>query len=314
MDKITAWMQETGWGDWQIERASEDASFRCYFRLSKDGATAILMDASLEKEALKPFLDVTHRLLNAGVYAPKIFEESPELGYLIIEDFGSTHYLDLLDETNFQSLYEKAIDEIVTMQQADPEGLPLYDKAFLRFEMELMNEWFLGKYLDLELTPGQHAMVDRTLEAIADTVLEQPQGLFVHRDYHSRNMLLVPDGRLGVIDYQDAMNGALTYDLVSLLKDCYIRFERKEIEALALAFRDKKGLDVDNETFLRWFDFMGLQRHIKVLGVFARLFLRDGKNGYLKDLPLTLQYAVEAAERYEATRELAELLKEVKLP
>lgn len=314
MDKIITWMQETGWGDWQIEKASEDASFRQYFRLEREGKSVILMDASLEKEALGPFLDVTHRLLNAGVHAPKIYEESREHGYLIIEDFGSTHYLDLLDESNFQALYAKAIDEIVTIQQSNPEGLPLYDKAFLLFEMELMNEWFLDKYLELDLTAEQKAMIDRTLDAIADAVLEQPQELFVHRDYHSRNMLLTPDDRLGVIDYQDAMNGALTYDLVSLLKDCYIRFDRKEIEALALSFRDKKGLKIDDATFLRWFDFMGMQRHIKVLGVFARLYLRDGKDGYLNDLPLTLEYAIEAAERYEETRQLAELLKKVRLP
>ena len=127
-------------------------------------------------------------------------------------------------------------------------------------------------------------------------------------------MLLTPEGRLGLIDYQDAMNGALTYDLVSLLKDCYIRFEREDIETLALGFRDKKGLEVDDATFLRWFDFMGMQRHIKVLGIFARLYLRDGKTGYLKDLPLTLRYTVEAAERYPETRELAALLKRVRLP
>jgi aminoglycoside/choline kinase family phosphotransferase len=314
MDKIKTWMQETGWDDWQIEPASEDASFRRYFRLSKDDATAILMDASLEKEALKPFLDVTRRLLDADVSAPKILEQSPDLGYLIIEDFGSTHYLDLLNENNFIKLYSKAIDTIVTMQQSDPEGLPLYDKAFLCFEMELMNEWFLEKYLELDLTAEQKAMLNRTLDAISDAVLEQPQELFVHRDYHSRNMLLTQDDRLGIIDYQDAMNGALTYDLVSLLKDCYIRFEREDIEALALSFRDKKGVDADDATFLRWFDFMGLQRHIKVLGVFARLYLRDNKDGYLNDLPLTLRYAIEAAERYDETRELAELLKQVKLP
>lgn len=314
MDKIKAWLHETGWGDWQVEPASEDASFRRYFRLSKDDATAILMDASLEKAALTPFLDVTQRLLDAKVSAPKILEQNSQLGYLIIEDFGSTHYLDLLDESNFTELYSKAIDTIVTMQQSNPKGLPLYDKAFLCFEMELMNEWFLERYLELDLTPEQKAMIDNTLDVIADAVLEQPQEIFVHRDYHSRNMLLTPDDHLGVIDYQDAMNGALTYDLVSLLKDCYIRFEREDIEALALSFRDKKGLSTDDTTFLRWFDFMGLQRHIKVLGVFARLYLRDDKDGYLNDLPLTLQYAIEAAERYEETRELAELLKQVRLP
>ena len=314
MHKIRKWMERAGWGAWHLEKASEDASFRRYFRLSKGGRTAILMDASLEKGALKPFLDVTARLRKAGVNAPELLEEDTEQGYLILEDFGSLHYLDLLNGENFEELYRKAIETIVRMQRSDPSGLPLYDRAFLRFEMELMEEWFLRRYLKLELSAAEEALIDRTLEAIADAVLEQPQGLFVHRDYHSRNMLLTPDGKLGVIDYQDAMSGAVTYDLVSLLKDCYIRFEREEIEKLALMFRDLRGLEADDATFLRWFDMMGLQRHLKVLGIFARLWLRDAKPGYLKDLPLTLRYAVEAAERYEETAELAALLKKVRLP
>ena len=314
MDSVKAWTEAAGWGQWHLEKASEDASFRRYFRLSHAGRTAIVMDASREKEALGPFLDVTARLRSAGVHAPEVLAEDRDKGYLILEDLGSVHYLDLLNAENFRQLYQKAIETIVRMQRSDAAGLPLYDRAFLRFEMELMERWFLRDYLALELSDAAAAMIDRTLDAIADVVLEQPQGLFVHRDYHSRNMLLTPEGELGVIDYQDAMSGALTYDLVSLLKDCYIRFERDAIEALALTFRDLKGLDVDDATFLRWFDFMGLQRHIKVLGIFARLWLRDGKSGYLKDLPLTLQYAIEAAERYPQTAEIAALLKSVRLP
>jgi aminoglycoside/choline kinase family phosphotransferase len=314
MHELKAWLAATGWGEWKVEKASEDASFRRYFRLTQGSDSYILMDASLEKEALVPFLDITRRLLDVNVHAPKIIEQSPENGYLIIEDFGSAHYLDLLDETNFTALYGKAIDEIVLMQHADTDGLPLYDKAFLRFEMDLMQVWFLEKYVAYPLTPDENKLVDATLETIADEVLSQPQGVFVHRDYHSRNMLLTPEHSLGVIDYQDAMNGAITYDLVSLLKDCYIRFDRQAVEALALQFRDKKGLAVDDATFLRWFDFMGMQRHIKVLGIFARLYLRDGKPGYLKDLPLMLQYATEALFRYPETQALGKLLEKVSLP
>ena len=314
MHELKGWLDATGWGDWELEKASEDASFRRYFRLRKGDESYILMDASREKEALVPFLDVTRRLKDAGVHAPAIIERSTEKGYLITEDFGRVHYLDLLDRTNFRGLYGKAIDEIVMMQHADAEGLPLYDKAFLRFEMELMREWFLEKYLVCVLTPGETQLIDVTLERIADTVLSQPGNVFVHRDYHSRNMLLTPQGDLGVIDYQDAMSGAITYDLVSLLKDCYISFDRQAIETLALQFRDRKGLEVDDATFLRWFDFMGMQRHIKVLGVFARLYLRDGKPGYLNDLPLTLRYLLEAASRYEETSALARLLATLTLP
>ncbi|MEA3374384.1 MAG: phosphotransferase [Campylobacterota bacterium] len=314
MHKIKAWLEAIGWRDYNVEIASEDASFRRYFRLQHSDKNYILMDSSLEKESLTPFLDVTGRLLASGVNAPNIIEQNLDDGFLIIEDFGSVHYLDILDESNYKDLYIKAIKTIVNMQASDARGLPIYDKAFLRFEMELMQEWFLEKYLKLSLSDEQKKLIDETLDSIADVVLSQPQNLFVHRDYHSRNMLLTPADQLGVIDYQDAMSGALTYDLVSLLKDCYITHERSEIEKLALQFRNLKRLDVDDATFLRWFDFMGLQRHIKVLGVFARLYLRDGKDGYLNDLPLTLKYVLEAGERYEETRELTALLKGIKLP
>ena len=314
MHKVKAWLATTPFGEWELEKASEDASFRRYFRLDCGPDTCIVMDASLEKASLKPFLDVTDRLLKSGVKVPKIYLEDREAGFLVLEDFGSQLLLDVLDETNFEALYAEAIGEIVKMQGADAEGLPLYDKAFLHFEMALMQTWFLEKYLGWELSSGEKAMLDKVLDAISETVLAQPQGRFVHRDFHSRNIMVTPAGEAGIIDYQDAMSGAVTYDLVSLLKDLYIRFEPEKINALALQFRDRAGIDADDATFLKWFDFMGLQRHIKVLGVFSRLWLRDGKPAYLGDLPLTLRYTVEAAERYEETKPLAELLKQVKLP
>ena len=314
MNKIREWLKEIGWTGYKIETASADASFRQYFRLLKDDSSYILMDSSLEKESLAPFINVTNILLAAGVKAPEIFEKDLEKGYLIIEDFGSVHYLNVLNRNNYKTLYNRAIDEIVKMQTADASSLPLYDRDFLHFEMDLMKEWFFKKYLKMELGDRENGVIEKALAAISDVVLSQPQGLFVHRDYHSRNIMLTPNGDLGMIDYQDAMNGPMTYDLVSLLKDCYIRFEPEEIERLALSFRDKKGIGADDATFLKWFDFMGMQRHIKVLGIFARLYLRDGKSGYLDDLPLTLHYTLEAAKKYEETRSLAELLQKVRLP
>lgn len=314
MNKIEVWLKEIGWQDHEIEIASADASFRQYYRLNKAGKTSILMDSSLEKDSLPPFIDVTNRLLVAGVKAPAILEQNVEEGFLIIEDFGNTHYLNILDEDNYQVLYLKAMQEIVKMQEADASALPLYDNAFLHFEMGLMQEWFLQKYLDMSLDGETEQMLTSALDTISDVVLSQPQDLFVHRDYHSRNIMLTPKEEIGVIDYQDAMSGAVTYDLVSLLKDCYIEYDSKAIERLALQFRDLKKLDVDDATFIRWFDFMGLQRHIKVLGVFSRLYLRDGKDGYLQDIPLTLKYVVETAEKYEETQELSKLLGSIRLP
>lgn len=310
MDKILLWLASTPYKDFSLEVASADASFRQYYRLSQDEKSFIMMDSSLEKNSLMPFLDVTQKLLDAGVNAPKIYAQNLEEGFLILEDFGNIHYLNLLNESNFKELYNKAIDTIVLIQNATTKDLPLYDKAFLHFEMDLMRTWYLEKKLEFTLDKEQEEILTEALDAISEVVLSQPQGFFVHRDYHSRNIMMKRDNTLGIIDYQDAMSGAITYDLISLLKDCYIAFSRDAILTLALSFRDKKALDVNDTTFIKWFDFMGMQRHIKVLGVFSRLHIRDGKEGYLKDIPLTLSYTIEAAKRYPETQALATLLEE----
>lgn len=311
MDRLKQWLDTTPFKDFDIAVASADASFRKYYRLTKENKTYIAMDSSLEKDSLEPFLYVTRKLHDAAVNAPEIYEKNLELGYLVIEDFGSIQYFNLLDSSNFKTLYSNAIDTIVSMQKTDPSQLPLYDKAFLHFEMNLMKEWYLQGLLKQTLTFAQEEILQKSLEHISSVVLTQPQNIFVHRDFHSRNIMQKTNGSIGVIDYQDAMNGALTYDLVSLLKDCYIEFPREEIIALALEFKNKCGVVTDDAEFIKWFDFMGLQRHIKVLGVFSRLFLRDAKEGYLKDIPLTLKYTLEAASLYEETKPLAALLKEL---
>jgi aminoglycoside/choline kinase family phosphotransferase len=253
---------------------------------------------------------MNERLSSENVRVPHIIVKNINLGYLILEDYGSQHYLDILNEGNYQELYIKAIDEIVKMQKAETTGLPVYDREFLLFEMDLMQEWYLEKYLQISISGEQQRLIEKTLAMIANTVLEQPQNVFLHRDFHSRNLMLMQDNSVGVIDFQDARSGAVTYDLVSLLKDCYIAWDRKTVEALALYYRDMAGLHVDDATFLKWFDFAGLQRHIKVLGIFSRLHLRDGKSGYLKDIPLTRQYVLDVAERYTETRALGVLLRE----
>ena len=308
MSRMKQWLERIGRGDWKMEVASADASFRSYYRLSKEGQTCILMDSSLMIESLPPFVEMNERLRKVNVRVPRIIVKNMEQGFLLLEDFGSTHFLDILNEGNYHTLYREAIDEIVKMQQADTKGLPPYDSTFLHFEMGLMQEWYLEKYLQMSISKEAQKSIDEMLSIIADTVLEQPQEVFVHRDYHSRNLMLTPDNSVGVIDFQDARCGAVTYDLVSLLKDCYIAWEREEVEKLALYYRDAAGLEVEDTTFLKWFDFTGLQRHIKVLGIFSRLHLRDGKSGYLKDIPLTLQYVLDAAGRYEETQELGVLL------
>lgn len=312
MSKTQTWLKTTTFKNYIVESALADASFRKYYRLRDGSKTALLMDSSLEKESLISFLDVTSRLQNADVGVPKIFEQNTEEGFLILEDFGTKHYLNILNQNNFKAYYTKAINTILKMQKADVAGLPLYDKVFLHAEMNLMQEWYIEKYLQATLSETQKKLIANTLDVISNIVLEQPQETFVHRDFHSRNIMLKENNKLGIIDYQDAMSGAITYDLVSLLKDCYIAYDRRVIKELALEFRDKKGLKVDNETFIKWFDFMGLQRHIKVLGIFSRLHIRDKKSGYLKDIPLTLKYVIDTAGRYEETKEFAAFLGKIK--
>ena len=311
MNKVRQWIASTRYKNYDLEIASADASFRKYYRLNGEAKSFIVMDSSLELKSLKPFLDVTQRLIAVGVNAPKILEQNLDDGFLILQDFGNVHYLNVLNSKNYKELYKKAIDEIAKMLHADTKNLPVYDKAFLHFEMDLMSEWYLQKNLCLELNDEQKELLENTLNIISDEVLKQPQNCFVHRDFHSRNIMIKDNGEAGIIDYQDAMNGAITYDLVSLLKDCYIEFEREEILKLVLEFRDIVSPEVDDKTFIKYFDFMGLQRHIKVLGIFSRLYIRDGKDGYLKDIPLTLKYVLETSSRYEETREFSKFLKRV---
>ncbi len=311
MQKVKRFLEGTPYEDFKIEVASSDASFRRYFRLIHENTTLILMDSSLEKSSLDPFIKVTNLMQSVDSHAPKIFHQDKKQGFLILEDLGSSNLLDTLYKENMDTLYKKCIDEIITMQHIEAKELPLYDDSFLKKEMHLMSEWFLKKYLEKNLTQEEQSMIENTLDLIAKKVLSHPQGVFVHRDFHSRNIMYCEP--LGIIDYQDAMNGSIVYDLVSLLKDLYIEIDPKIREKLALYFKEQKGLTVSDEEFLEWFDFMGLQRHLKVLGIFARLYLRDSKDGYLKDLPLTLKYVLDVAQKYPELKELHQLLSKVKL-
>ena len=308
MSDIEIWLDSIGWSGYTIEVASSDASFRKYYRVIQNNHSYILMDSSLQIDSLTPFIDINFRLEKAGVNIPNIIEQNIDKGFLILEDLGSLHYLDILNESNYRELYKKAIDEIIKMQRADISNMLIYDRDFLIFEMDLMSEWYMREYLQKELNLKERLIISNTIETIADVVLSQPQGLFVHRDFHSRN-IMIQDEHISIIDFQDARSGAITYDLVSLLKDCYIEFDSIEIEKLALYYRDKKGLDIDDKTFIKWFDFMGLQRHIKVLGIFARLYIRDNKDDYLKDIPLVRKYILQTAIKYKETKEIVEVLR-----
>ena len=305
---LETWLKEYGI-DAELKPLAGDASLRKYYRIEDPLHSGIVMDASAQPESVAPFVDIAHRLYETGVRTPKINAFDLDQGFVFMEDLGNRHFYDAI-QTEGTHYYPKAIETIVKMQQADTSGLPLYDREFLLFEMGLMEEWYLGKHLGMALTNDEKALIKTTLEKIADVVEQQPQGLFVHRDYHSRNLMFDCKDDIVVIDFQDARVGAFTYDLVSLLKDAYVELPQEEVTRLALYFRDISGVDVDDATFMKWFDFMGLQRHIKILGIFARLAFRDGKTGYLNDIPLTRKYVLESAKKYEETQAFAKWLED----
>jgi len=307
MQEIKAWLDALGYKDYSLDEIKADASFRQYYRLNVDDTSFILMDSSLDKDSLYPFIDISVRLLKAKVEVPRIISQNMKDGFLLLTDLGTQHLADMLSPMSVKLLYMKGIAEIVKMQEIDTTGLEVYDKEFLMSEMNLMEEWYLRQHKNIFLSEKGLKSLENILNLVVDEVLSQPQDLFVHRDFHSRNIMLV-SGKLAIIDYQDAKAGPLTYDLVSMLKDVYVEYDRELIEFMALEFKALKGLDVSDEQFLRWFDFMALQRHIKILGIFARLNIRDGKSRYLENLPLTLKYVLEVCEKYDVLKPLAELL------
>jgi aminoglycoside/choline kinase family phosphotransferase len=271
------------------------------------------MDAPPDHEDCRPYVDVTARLLEAGVHVPEIHARDLDQGFLLLEDFGDVQYLDRLNAETAPRLYGDALDALAAFQAHAPvDGLPLYDETLLRFEMELFREWLCGRHLGLALAPQEHAMLDAVFTELVANALEQPQ-CFVHRDYHSRNLMLIDNEPPGIIDFQDAVLGPVTYDLVSLLKDAYIRWPLAQVDDWVAGYAARalqSGLvhEARSMQFQRWFDLMGLQRHIKVAGIFARLYRRDGKAAYLEDIPLVLDYIVAMTARYPQFEGLAALI------
>jgi len=298
-DRLTRWVQEDlGVDATCIEPASADASFRRYFRATVPGGSVIVMDAPPDREDPGPYLAVADMLGAIGLNVPRVLARDVENGFLLLSDLGARQYLDELRQGgDVDALYSDAIRALARLQAGGAEAsrrLPPYDAALLHREMELLPEWFLGRHLQAPPDRAERELLDATFGLLAADALAQPQVL-VHRDYHSRNLMVCPGANPGILDFQDAVQGAVTYDLVSLLKDCYIVWPRERVLRWVAEFRREAaalGIDVgpDEATFVRWFDRMGAQRHIKVLGIFARLWYRDGKPGYLGDLPRVLDY------------------------
>ncbi len=300
--------------------ASVDASFRRYFRVDvlpeaqgQHGATLVAMDAPPERENTAAFVKVDELLANAGVTVPVIVAQDLEQGFLLLSDLGTTTYLQALNPDNASALYAQALSALVKIQQhSEPGVLPEFDRAFMLRELNIFPEWYIGKHLNTTLTPAQDAELQKVFEAIVGNCLAQPQ-VFMHRDYHSRNLMWMDENNPGILDFQDAVYGPITYDAASLLRDAYVSWDEELVLDWVIRYWQHAraaGLPVhkDFDTFYRDFEFMALQRHLKILGLFCRLNYRDGKPLYLGDLPTVMEYVRTTANRYRELKPLIKLL------
>ncbi|MCK7599037.1 phosphotransferase [Microbulbifer sp. CAU 1566] len=287
-----------------LKPLSGDAGFRRYFR-TDTSPSLIAVDSPPSKTNVNRFVALADYLRRNGIHTPLVIAADIEHGYMLLEDLGDTQLLRELNPDSVSGLYAEVMNELLCLQQIQrAEGMfPPYNRELLHMEMRLLPEWLIGKLLGRELSEQENQLLERTFAHLLDSACAQPQVL-VHRDYHSRNLMIRDGERPGVVDFQDAVWGPVTYDLASLLKDCYIRWPREQVENWTLAYASSAmdaGVipEVAPATFLRWFDWIGLQRHFKVLGLFPRLYLRDGKHGYLPDLPLVIRYTLEVCDRYD---------------
>ena len=314
---LNQWLEQSGYRNYHLQRASEDASFRSYLRFETGSQSLIVMDAPPEHGPCDRFIAVAKNLRAAGLNAPEIIASNLDDGFLLLTDFGSVDYLSQLNPQSEGRLYADALAALLTMQtRADKADLPDYDETLLLRELDLFHDWFLIQQLGIDLNSVQQSIWQETRQLLVDNALCQPQ-VFVHRDYHSRNLMVVDQLNPGILDFQDAVSGPLTYDLVSLLRDCYIAWPLERVEQLATAYhesaRAQQLVDVDAVQFMRWFNLMGIQRHLKVAGIFSRLNIRDGKPRYLDDIPLTLFYLQQVSALEASTAGLVALLDELQL-
>jgi aminoglycoside/choline kinase family phosphotransferase len=293
----------------RMEVASADASFRSYWRVGDGAETWIVMDAPPDKENTAPWLDIGARLHDAGLHTPEVLAADLAQGFVLMEDLGTRTYLPELSDATADSLYAAACAALARMQHVDTTGLPDFDRAQIVMELELMPEWFLRRHLGFASNCEQWDIVEAAFTFLVRAALEQPR-CFMHRDYHSRNLLITAANNPGIIDFQGAMLGPIAYDVASLLRDCYIVWPRERVDAWLEQYRKRGNANADAKTFRRWFDLIGLQRHIKVLGIFCRLWYRDGKSGYLTDLPRVLAYVLDVARAYPELIDFADLLEQ----
>ena len=313
LQALQAWAaRQLGGDSLDIAPASADASFRRYFRVTAKGRDYIVMDAPPAHEDCRPFIAVARLFGAAGVHVPQVLAQDLDQGFLLLTDLGNTTYLAALNPGTARELYLASNDALIRIQQASrPGALPEYDRALLTRELMLFPEWYVAKHLGVAMNDQQKAILETVFERILANNLAQPQ-VYVHRDWHSRN-LMVSDPNPGILDFQDAVYGPITYDLASIYRDAYIQWDEEHQIDWVIRYWEKARaarLQVreDFGDFWRDFEWMGAQRHIKVLGIFARLYHRDGKDGYLKDMPLVMHYLRKVCERYDELKPLLFLL------
>lgn len=296
----------------QLEPITGDASFRRYFRVSRASQSYILMDAPTPAEDCGRFVATQQAFAQAGLQVPQIIAQDVQQGLLLLKDLGDTLLLAKLTEETATTFYRQALAQLTKIRKISATSagpLPTFDQAFLLREMQIFIDWFVVEHLQLSLSEHELSMLQRHFQLLADSALQQPQA-GMHRDYHSRNLMLQDDGSLAVIDFQDAVTGPVSYDAVSLLKDCYIKWPVQLVKDLCQEFyqdlvqQAELSAEISLEQFQQWFDWMGLQRHIKVCGIFCRLYHRDGKSGYLADLPRVFDYVLEVTSLYPELQEL----------
>ncbi len=299
-----------------LRMVSGDASFRRYFRFSHENQSYIAVDAPPPHEDSSKFVDIAGAYLQHGVPVPKVYGHDALQGFYCLQDFGDNQFAARINIENMAKMYGQALDYLPKIQSCiavEGQALPKFDAALLSSEKYLFTHWLLGEHLQLSLTTDQVKMIDRVYDRCCEVFAEQPQ-VGVHRDYHCRNLMITQDGTIGVIDFQDAVLGPLTYDIVSLLRDCYQNWQPADIEAVLRACHQRHYNHIPWSQFKVWFDWTGVQRHIKASGIFARLFHRDGKSGYLADIPHTLNYIVSVSRQYDELQDFGVWLEQIVIP
>ncbi len=313
LSQISNWLDETIKGSFHIELASSDASFRTYYRITHNKGTDIVMHAPPDKESLTEVIKINNKLESVNITVPKIKKVNEDLGLILMSDFGKKVYLDNLNNETVFCLYTDAIDVIHNMQNnINTSDLSYFDIREQKDEINLFIDWFLKNHIGYD----DEKLDDIGIEEILTDLLEKIDGIpkkFIHRDYHSRNLMLLEKGNPGVLDYQDAMTGPITYDLVSLLKDCYIKWDDELIKKMSKTFFQRIDVETSFDDFIYWFDITGLQRHLKAIGIFSRLNYRDNKSAYMNDIPRTLSYIKETVSKYDELKEIKLVLDELKL-